>query len=29
MKGPFQYFKPSPEIIRLVVMMYFRFRFGR
>lgn len=23
--GPFQYFKTSPEIIRLTVMMYIRF----
>jgi len=25
MKNPFRYFKTSPEIIRLAVMMYFRF----
>ena len=25
MKNPFRYFKTSPEIIRLVVMMYVRF----
>ena len=25
MKNPFRYFKTSPEIIRLAVMMYVRF----
>ena len=25
MKSPFRYFKTSPEIIRLAVMMYVRF----
>ncbi|MEP0189938.1 MAG: hypothetical protein ABJP70_00300 [Erythrobacter sp.] len=25
MAGPFRYFNSSPEIIRLVVMMYIRF----
>ena len=25
MKNPFRYFKTSPEIIRLAVMMYIRF----
>jgi len=25
MKNPFRYFKTSPEIIRLTVMMYVRF----
>lgn len=25
MKSPFLYFKTSPEVIRLAVMMYFRF----
>ena len=25
MKNPFKYFKASPEIIRLAVMMYIRF----
>lgn len=25
MKNPFKYFKTSPEIIRLAVMMYLRF----
>ena len=24
-RSPFRYFKPSPEIIRLAVMMYIRF----
>jgi len=24
-RSPFRYFKPSPEIIRLAVMMYVRF----
>ncbi len=24
-RGPFKYFKTSPEIIRLAVMMYIRF----
>ena len=26
MKNPFKYFKTSPEVIRLAVMMYIRFR---
>ena len=25
MKNPFRYFKTSPEVIRLAVMMYIRF----
>ena len=25
MKNPFKYFKTSPEIIRLAVMMYIRY----
>lgn len=25
MKNPFRYFKTSPEVIRLAVMMYVRF----
>jgi putative transposase len=25
MSNPFRYFKSSPEVIRLVVMMYVRF----
>jgi hypothetical protein len=28
MKHPFGYFKTSPEIIRLAVMMYVRFRLS-
>ncbi|MGE0290586.1 MAG: hypothetical protein AB7P16_30260 [Bradyrhizobium sp.] len=26
-QSPFRYFNSSPEVIRLVVMMYVRFRF--
>ena len=29
MKNPFRYFKTSPEIIRLAVMMYVRFRLSQ
>jgi len=27
--GPFKYFKTSPEIIRLAVMLYVRFKLYR
>ena len=27
--NPFRYFKTSPEVIRLVVMMYIRFPLSR
>ncbi|MEP0393009.1 MAG: hypothetical protein ABJ205_11490 [Erythrobacter sp.] len=26
--GPFRYFKSSPEVIRMTVLLYFRFPFS-